>query len=103
MVFKCSWGHCIFPRAFENNSLCKIGEGGGGKQNVLWCIKKWRMACTNFVTFLALSSFLEKTLLHFEAVMNPSPHIAIALSWRFQCTERQQLPKLLPSKCLLQS
>ena len=24
IVFKCSWGHCIFPRAFENNGLCKI-------------------------------------------------------------------------------
>ena len=24
IVFKCSWGHCLFPRAFENNGLCKI-------------------------------------------------------------------------------
>ena len=55
------------------------GGEGGGKQSVLWCIKKWIMACTIFVTYLALSISLEKTLLHFEAVMNPSPHIAIPL------------------------
>ena len=36
-------------------------------------------------------------------VMNPIPHITIALSWCFQCTESQQRSKLLPLKCLLQS
>ena len=63
-----------------------------------------------FVTFSALSIVLEKTLLLFERVMTPSPHIAIALSWcsqrtvvNFFITERQQLPKLLPSKYLHQS
>ena len=25
-------GHCIFPRAFENNGLCQLGGGGGANK-----------------------------------------------------------------------
>ena len=28
IVFKCSWENAVPPGAFENNGLCKIGEGG---------------------------------------------------------------------------
>ena len=37
--FQRSWKYCIFPRAFEDNNLCKI-FGGGGKQSVLWGVRK---------------------------------------------------------------
>ena len=33
IVVKCSWEVLIFPRAFRNNSLCKIRGGGANRVN----------------------------------------------------------------------
>ena len=41
-MLKCSWESTVIPGAFEN--VGKGGEGvGGGKQGVLWGIRKSRM------------------------------------------------------------
>ena len=80
--------------------------GGGGDKAYYGAFENVEGGCT----FSSLSIFLEKTLLLFETIITPSPHIAVASSWssqrtvvNFFITERQQLPKLLPSKFLHQS
>ena len=41
-VFKCSWGHFIFPRAFENNSLCKIWGANKVYYGAFETKQRWR-------------------------------------------------------------
>ena len=87
-----------------------LGGGGGGQTKCIIGHSKIENGLYQLCDIFSTINFLEETLLLFETVMNPSPHIAIALLWcsqrtvvNFFITERQQLPKLLLSKCLHQS